>query len=66
MRLTVRDTGQGIDPDVLPRIFEPFFTTKSQGQGTELGLSTVYGIVKQFSGHVTVRTEPGQGSCFEV
>jgi PAS domain S-box-containing protein len=66
VRVTVRDGGEGIDPEVMPRIFEPFFTTKDQGKGTGLGLSTVYGIVKQFSGSVAARSESGLGATFEV
>jgi two-component system cell cycle sensor histidine kinase/response regulator CckA len=64
--LTVRDTGQGIPQDVLTHIFEPFYTTKSFGQGTGLGLSTVYGIVKQSGGEVFVETSPGVGTTFTV
>jgi CheY-like chemotaxis protein len=64
--LIVEDTGGGIDPAVLPHIFEPFFTTKDVGHGTGLGLATVYGIVKQSDGYVSVESTPGQGARFSV
>jgi CheY-like chemotaxis protein len=64
--LTVRDTGDGIPPDVMPHIFEPFFTTKDAGKGTGLGLPTVYGIVRQHQGFITVDSAPGQGAAFTV
>jgi CheY-like chemotaxis protein len=63
--VTVKDTGTGIPPDVLPHIFEPFFTTKAP-LGSGLGLAQVYGIVKQHGGHVYVETEVGQGTTFRL
>jgi CheY-like chemotaxis protein len=64
--LTVRDTGVGMPPHVLSHIFEPFFTTKALGQGTGLGLATVYGIARQNGGWVDVESEPGGGTLFRL
>ena len=66
VRLSLQDSGQGMTPEVMERIFEPYFTTKETGQGTGLGLALVHSIVKACRGGISVSSEPGKGSLFQV
>jgi CheY-like chemotaxis protein len=66
VRLSVTDSGVGISKELQEQIFEPFFTTKEVGKGTGMGLSTVYGIMKQSDGYLWVDSELGQGACFTI
>ncbi len=65
-KLTVSDTGHGIEPAIMERIFDPYFTTQEKGKGTGLGLSVVHGIVNTHGGHISVYSEPGKGARFDV
>jgi two-component system NtrC family sensor kinase len=66
VKISVSDTGKGIDKEHLPHIFEPFFTTKEPGQGTGLGLSIVYGIIRKHNGFIDAESEPGKGTTFVI
>ena len=66
LKLTVRDSGCGILPDIMPRIFEPYFTTKAVGKGTGMGLAMVHGIVKEHGGTLQVESIPGEGTAFYI
>ena len=64
--ITIKDSGQGIPPDVLPHIFEPFYTTKDVGQGIGLGLSISHKVIEDHGGSIEVESSPGEGSTFSI
>jgi len=66
LQLIVKDTGQGIDPEIKDRIFDPYFTTKSKGEGTGLGLAVTHGYVKDFGGNIKVKSKKGKGTTFTI
>jgi two-component system, cell cycle sensor histidine kinase and response regulator CckA len=66
VKITLSDTGIGMTPEICSQIFEPFFTTKEPGRGTGLGLSMVYGIIQNHEGYIELKSEPGQGTSFEI
>jgi two-component system cell cycle sensor histidine kinase/response regulator CckA len=66
VKLSVRDSGCGMEKEIIERIFEPFFTTKSVDEGTGLGLSVVHGIIKSHDGAITVTSTPGEGTVFDI
>jgi two-component system cell cycle sensor histidine kinase/response regulator CckA len=66
VRITISDSGTGMDKETQARVFEPFFTTKGRDKGTGLGMATVYGIIRQNDGHITVKSKPGSGSTFDI
>lgn len=66
LELKIRDTGEGISPDIQERMFEPFFTTKSKTEGTGMGLSVVFGIIRDHNGSITVDSKPGRGALFRI
>jgi PAS domain S-box-containing protein len=66
LRISIRDTGHGMTPDVMARMFEPYFTTKGKGNGSGMGLSMVHGIVKRHGGAITCRSTPGKGTVFDI
>jgi CheY-like chemotaxis protein len=66
IKLTVSDTGHGIEPTIMDKLFDPYFTTQEKGKGTGLGLSVVHGIIKTHGGHISVYSEPEKGTRFDV
>ena len=66
LRIRIQDNGAGMSKSTQKRIFEPFFTTKKIGEGTGLGLSISYGIIKAHGGQIDVKSEPGEGSTFDI